>query len=103
MGTGVDAALTGLDVQVAAVIGAGAGVEARLEHSQWPERLIEALNGLAARGRELAEALAPLAGEGQGAFARLRERLEDNVVRLRSLTGEEAAAGCAGPRPAPAT
>jgi ATP-dependent DNA helicase DinG len=93
MGTGVDAALTGLDAQVAAVIAATAGVEARLEHSQWPERLIEALNGLAARGQELADALAPLAGEGQGAFARLRERLEESTVRLRSLTAEEAEGG----------
>jgi len=53
MGTGVDAALTGLDAQVAAVIAATAGVESRLEHAQWSERLIEALNGLAARSGEL--------------------------------------------------
>jgi len=55
MGSGVDAALTGLDAQVAAVIGAMAGAETRLEHAQWPERLIEALNGLAGRAAELAE------------------------------------------------
>ena len=79
MGSGVDAALTGLDAQVAAVIGAMAGTETRLEHAQWPERLIEALNGLASRAAELAEGLAPLAAEGQGAFARLRERLEESV------------------------
>jgi len=93
MGSGVDAALTGLDAQVAAVIGAMAGAETRLEHAQWPERLIEALNGLAGRAAELAEGLAPLAAEGQGAFARLRERLEESAVRLRSLTAEQAEGG----------
>jgi ATP-dependent DNA helicase DinG len=89
MGGGVDAALTGLDAQVAAVIAASAGVDARIEHAQWPEKLIEALNGLAARARELADALAPIAGEGQGAFARLRERLEESSLRLNELTAEE--------------
>jgi len=93
MGSGVDAALTGLDAQVAAVIGAMAGAETRLEHAQWPERLIEALNGLASRAAELAEGLAPLAAEGQGAFARLCERLEESAVRLRSLTAEQAEGG----------
>ena len=33
------------------------GVDARIDHAQWPEKLIEALNGLAARAGELAEAL----------------------------------------------
>jgi ATP-dependent DNA helicase DinG len=93
MGSGVDAALTGLDAQVAAVIAAMAGAETRLEHAQWPERLIEALNGLASRAAELAEGLAPLAAEGQGAFARLRDRLEESAVRLRSLTAEQAEGG----------
>jgi ATP-dependent DNA helicase DinG len=93
MRSGVDAALTGLDAQVAAVIAATAGVDSRLEHAQWPERLIEALNGLAAHAEELADALAPLAGEGQGAFARLRERLEESTERLRALTAEELEGG----------
>ncbi len=93
MGSGVDAALTGLDAQVAAVIAATAGVEARLEHAQWPERLVEALHGLAGRAAELADALAPLAGEGQGAFARVRERLEEVTQRLHGLTAEEADGG----------
>ena len=93
MGTGVDAALTGLDAQVAAVIAATAGIESRLEHAQWPERLIEALNGLAARAAELADALAPLATEGQGAFSRLRERLEESTLRLQALTAEEVDGG----------
>lgn len=89
----VDAALSGLDAQVAAVLGAGGGVDARLDHSQWPDRLIEALNGLGARAAELAEALAPLAGEAQGAYARLRERLVESAERLRALTSEEAQGG----------
>ena len=93
MGSGVDAALTGLDAQLAAVIASAAGVEARLEHSQWPERLIEALHGLEARARGLAEALAPLAGEGQGAFARLRDRLVEITVRLQELTAAEIEGG----------
>jgi ATP-dependent DNA helicase DinG len=89
MGTGIDAALTGLDAQVASVIAATAGVDARIDHAQWPERLIEALNGLATRASELAAAMVPIAGEGQGAFARLRERLEESAVRLQALTAEE--------------
>jgi ATP-dependent DNA helicase DinG len=93
MGGGVDAALTGLDAQVAAVIAATAGVDARIDHAQWPEKLIEALNGLAARASELADVLAPIAGEGQGAFARLRERLEESSVRLHALTAEEVDGG----------
>ncbi len=93
MGGGVDAALTGLDAQVASVIAATAGVDSRIDHAQWPEKLIEALNGLAARTGELADALAPIAGEGQGAFARLRERLEESSVRLHALTAEEVDGG----------
>jgi len=93
MGSGVDTALAGLDAQVAAVIAATGGVEARLEHAQWPERLIEALNGLAGRAQDLADAVGPLAAEGQGAFARVRARLEEGAVRLRSLTAEEAEGG----------
>jgi ATP-dependent DNA helicase DinG len=93
MGSTVEAALTGLDAQVAAVIASAAGSEVRLEHSQWPERLIEALNGLAARASELDEALGPLAGEGHGAFTRLRERLEDSATRLHALTAEDAEGG----------
>jgi ATP-dependent DNA helicase DinG len=102
MGGGVDAAIGALDAQVAAVIAAAGGVEARLDHAQWPERLVEALGGLAGRARDLADGLAPLAGEGTGAFARLRERLEESVTRLLALTAEEADGGVrwaeAGPR-----
>jgi ATP-dependent DNA helicase DinG len=93
MGGGVDAALTGLDAQVAAVIVATAGADARIDHAQWPGKLIEALNGLAARAAELADALAPIAGEGQGAFARLRERLAESSVRLHALTAEQVEGG----------
>jgi ATP-dependent DNA helicase DinG len=94
MGGRVDAAVGALDQQVAAVIAAAAGVEARLEHSQWPDRLLEALNGLAGRASELADALGPLAStDGQAAFARLRERLEESAQRLAALTGEELPGG----------
>jgi ATP-dependent DNA helicase DinG len=90
MASGVDAAITGLDTQVAAVISVGSGTDARLEHSLWPERLVESLSGLASRAGELAEALAPLAGEGQGAFARLRDRLQESATRLHSFTQVDA-------------
>jgi ATP-dependent DNA helicase DinG len=93
MGGGVDAALTGFDAQVGAVVAAAGGLDARLEHSQWPERMVEALGGLAGRAAELGEALVPLASEGQGAFARLRERLAESAERLESLTREECAGG----------
>jgi ATP-dependent DNA helicase DinG len=89
MGGGVDAALSGLDAQVSEVIAASAGLEARTEQARWPERLVEALNGLAGRAAELAESLAPLAGDGHGAFARLRERLDESAVRLHTLTGAD--------------
>jgi ATP-dependent DNA helicase DinG len=90
----VDAAIIALDAQVAAVLSATAGVEARLDHAQWPDRLLEALNGLAGRATELADALGPLAAnDGQTAFARLRERLEESAQRLTSLTSEEMPGG----------
>ena len=90
----IDGALTALDAQVAAVLAATAGQEARLEHAQWSERLLESLNGLAARTTELATAIAPLGGtEGQAAFTRLQERLEESAERLHALTAAEAPGG----------
>ena len=94
-------ALTGLDAQVAAVLAsAGSGTDARLEHSQWPDRLLESLNGLAGRATELAEALAPLGGRGAGRRSqRLRERLEESAERLNSLTARGSSrVACAGRR-----
>jgi ATP-dependent DNA helicase DinG len=94
MAGSVDAALTGLDAQIASVLSATGGQESRLEHGQWPERLLESLNGLGARTRELAEAIAPLGGpEGQAAFERLHERLVESSERLRELTADEAPGG----------
>jgi ATP-dependent DNA helicase DinG len=93
MASSVDSALTGLDAQVAAVIAASGGADARLDHTQWPERLVESLHGLASRSAELAAALEPLAGEGQGAFHRLRERLAESAERLHSLTQDEVEGG----------
>jgi ATP-dependent DNA helicase DinG len=90
----IDGALSGLDAQIAAVLAATAGQEARLEHAEWPERLLESLNGLAARAAELATAIAPLGGtEGQAAFTRLQERLEESAERLHALTAAEAPGG----------
>jgi ATP-dependent DNA helicase DinG len=69
----IDGAISALDAQVAAVLGATAGQEARLEHAQWPERLLEALNGLGGRARDLADAINPLSGpDGQAALRACR-------------------------------
>ncbi|HEX5650442.1 MAG TPA: ATP-dependent DNA helicase [Steroidobacteraceae bacterium] len=90
----VDAALGGLDAQIAAVLAATAGQEARLEHAQWPERLLESLHGLGSRTRELAEVIAPLGGpDGDAAFTRLQERLLETAGRLDELTAEDAPGG----------
>jgi ATP-dependent DNA helicase DinG len=90
----VDGALSGLDAQLAAVLAVTAGQEARLEHAQWPERLLEALSGLGARAKDLAAAIAPLGeAEGQAAFKRLQERLEESADRLHALTAAEAPGG----------
>jgi ATP-dependent DNA helicase DinG len=93
LGGGVEPALAALDAQLAAVLGSAAGLEPRVEHHAWPERLVESLGGLAARARAVVEAIAPLAGEGDGAFARLRTRLEEGAVRLDALLAEEAPGG----------
>lgn len=94
MAGSVDTALGGLDAQVVAVLAVTAGQEARLEHAQWPERLLEALTGLGARAADLAAAIAPLGGpDGQAAFTRLQERLEESAQRLHELTAEEAPGG----------
>ena len=90
----VDVALTAFDAQIAAVLAVTAGQEMRLEHAQWPERLLEALGGLGARAAALASAIAPLAGaDGQAAFARLRDRLEESAHRLQELTAGQAPGG----------
>ena len=90
----IDGAISALDAQVAAVLGATAGQEARLEHAQWPERLLEALNGLGGRARDLADAIGPLSGpDGQAAFTRLQERLLESADRLHSLTAAELPGG----------
>ena len=49
----VDGAIMALDAQVAAVLGAPPGRKRGSSMPQWPERLLEALNGLAARARDL--------------------------------------------------
>jgi ATP-dependent DNA helicase DinG len=90
----VDGALSGLDAQIANVVAASAGQEARLEHGQWSERLLESLTTLGARAHDLAEAIAPLGGaDGQAAFTRLQERLAESADRLQSLTAADAPGG----------
>ncbi len=90
---GLDPALVALDAQVEAVLRAGEQIEGRFEHAQWPEPLIEALDGLANRANDLAVLLEPLCSEGQAGCARLRERLTDCVQRLHSFTGDEVVDG----------
>jgi ATP-dependent DNA helicase DinG len=93
MGGGVEAAIGALDAQVATVLAAAGVTDARIEHAKWPERLLEALNGLAGRAKDLADGLAPMAGDSTGAFARLRERLDESVTRLHALAAEDPADG----------
>jgi ATP-dependent DNA helicase DinG len=94
MAGSVDAALTALDVQIAAVLAATGGQEARVEHAQWPERLLEALSGLGTRARDLAESIGPLGGQdGQAAFTRLQERLQESADRLQALTADDLPGG----------
>jgi ATP-dependent DNA helicase DinG len=89
MGTKVDALLTAFDAQAAAVVAAATGLGERVEFESWTDRLIESLNGLAARAAELSQALAPLADDGSAGMGRLVERLTDFVERLVSITGDE--------------
>ncbi len=93
MGGSVDAAIGALDAQVATVLAAAGATDARIDQAQWPERLLEALNGLAGRAQDLADGLAPITGEGNGAFARLKERLGESATRLQALTAEDAEGG----------
>jgi ATP-dependent DNA helicase DinG len=89
---GIGTALTSFEGQVATVAATLSGRDIRLDHSQWPEPLLESLHALESRCVELADALAPLA-DGQPASARLRERLADTAVRLNRLTTDEATGG----------
>jgi ATP-dependent DNA helicase DinG len=93
MSTGVGTALTGLEQQVATVAAMLAGREIRIDHSRWPDELVESLHALGSRCVELRDALAPLAGDGPAATARLRERLADTAVRLETLTSETSDGG----------
>ena len=87
MGGGVDAAITAIDAGLAALaVGIPAGT--RLDHAEWPDRLIEDIAGVAARTDELAGVLAPLADGGAG-MARLGVRLQDSAARLRQLIAPE--------------
>ena len=93
MAGGIDPALVAMDAQIAAVLRAGESVEGRSQHSQWSDQLVEALEGLASRASDLAALLEAPSGDGQAAFARLRERLLHYVERLQSFTADEALEG----------
>jgi ATP-dependent DNA helicase DinG len=90
---GIGTALAGLEHQVATVAGTLAGREIRIDHSRWPDELVESLNALGSRCVELRDALAPLANDGYATATRLRERLADTAVRLETLTSETSEGG----------
>ena len=90
MGSGVEAALAALDAQLATVVGTAAGMAPRVEHARWPEQLLESVDALAGRCRELAAAIEPLASGSSGAFGKLRERLTESGERLGSFVEIEA-------------
>ena len=92
MGGGVDAAIAAFEGGLATVAGA-LPPETRLEFAQWPERLLEAANGLAGRAAELAQALAPFATGGETGIDRLRARLGECTGKLHQLTADEAPGG----------
>ncbi len=93
MGSGVEAALAALDAQLATVVGAAAGMGPRVDHARWPEPLLESVDALAGRCRDLAAAIEPLASGGSGAFGKLRERLTEGGERLGSFVEIESPGG----------
>jgi len=101
MGGSVDSALAAVEARLAS-LGGGVPPGTRLEHADWPDRLIEDIAGLAVSAEELARALAPLASDGGSAIARLRERANEFASRLRQLVADEAPGAVrwaeAGPR-----
>jgi ATP-dependent DNA helicase DinG len=101
MGGGVDAAIGAIEARLAA-LGAAVPAGTRLDHAQWPERLIEDITGLAACAAELSGALAPLAGDGAPGLARHAARLTECAGRLHQLVADDAPGAVrwaeAGPR-----
>ena len=88
MGGGVDSAITAIDARLAALAGSiPAGT--RLDHADWPDRLIEDITGIAACTDDLTRALAPLASDGGSGITRLVARLEECARKLRQLTAAE--------------
>jgi ATP-dependent DNA helicase DinG len=92
MSGGIDAAVAALDAQAAALCGSLAP-ETRLEFAQWPERLIEGLNGLATRAAELSAALEPVDADAQPGIARVRARLTASAEQISVLTAEDTPGG----------
>jgi ATP-dependent DNA helicase DinG len=89
MGGGVEAALAGLTARLTA-LAASVPAGARLDHSRWPEPLIEGAAGVAAQTAELAGLLAPLAEDAGSGVARLVVRLKECTLRLEQLIADEA-------------
>ena len=88
MGGGVDSAITAIDARLAALAGSiPAGT--RLDHADWPDRLIEDITGIAACTDDLTRALAPLASDGGSGITRLVARLEECAKKLRQLIAAE--------------
>jgi ATP-dependent DNA helicase DinG len=84
MGSGIDSAIAAVDARLA-TLGAGIPPGTRLDHGDWPARLIDDIAGLKACTDALSTALAPLAGDGGFGMARLRERLNECATRLEQL------------------
>ncbi len=93
MSGALDPAIVALNEQLEVVHRAAESSAGRIEQSQWSDRFVEALEGLAARALELSEALEPLADEGQTAYVQLRERLLESAQRLNSFTAEDSPEG----------
>jgi len=66
---------------------------ARLDHAQWPDRLLELGAGLAAQTDELAGKLALLAEDATSGVPRLIARLQEVATRVRSLVADDAPGG----------
>ena len=88
MGRGVDTAIAAVEARLASLAGVVPS-GTRLEHAQWPDRLIEDITGLAACTDELGAALSPLSGDGGSTITRLRERTGECAARLRQLAADE--------------
>jgi len=89
MGGGVDSAIAAIDARLAA-LASSIPPGTRIDHSDWPDHLLEDITGVAACTDDLTRALAPLANEGGSGITRLVARLEECAARLRQLAAVDA-------------